>query len=63
MPGYPAVCRETGILSVRIVYGKGTGTLATGVHAVLDRLEIVESHTLRGHTDGGWGATRVRLKT
>jgi dsDNA-specific endonuclease/ATPase MutS2 len=62
IPGYLEECRKRGIYTVRIVHGKGTGTLRKGVHRVLDRLEMVESYRLCDHTSGGWGATRVWLK-
>ena len=51
-------CLARGILDVRIIHGKGTGALRRTVHAVLERLEIVESF---GQGEN-WGATVVRLK-
>jgi DNA-nicking Smr family endonuclease len=60
---YLSECKKRGILSVRIIHGKGTGTLRTGVHEKLARMEIVESITWPASaTTGGWGATWVRLK-
>lgn len=60
---YLGECQQAGLLSVRVIHGKGTGTLRTGVHAALDRMEIVESWTWpAGERSGGWGATWVRLK-
>ena len=44
VPDYLVACRQRGILQVRIVHGKGTGQLRRTVHAVLDRLEEVESY-------------------
>jgi DNA-nicking Smr family endonuclease len=62
VPDYLAACRERGILEVRIVHGKGTGTLRRHVHAVLGRLpEVVEFH-LADESGGGWGATLVKLR-
>ena len=62
VPEYLEACREQGILEVRVVHGKGTGALRRTVHAVLDRLETVESYRLAGEDRGSWGATLVRLK-
>lgn len=63
LPTYLAECREQGILSVRVVHGKGTGTLRTLVHQVTTSLAWVESVTWpAGAGSGGWGATWVFLK-
>lgn len=62
VPDYLEVCRERGILHVRVVHGKGTGTLRRIVHATLDRLAWVESYRAGGTGGGGWGATLVQLK-
>jgi DNA-nicking Smr family endonuclease len=60
-PEYLHECRRKGLLTVRIIHGKGTGTLRTGVHTLLRRLPEVLSFELAGETSGGWGATIVRL--
>ena len=57
---YLRACREKGILDVRIVHGKGTGTLRRTVHSVLEKLPEVASFQLAGDASG-WGATLVRL--
>lgn len=62
VPTYLAECRKRGILSVRIIHGKGTGTLRATVHAVLARLPLVASYRLAGEDSGGWGATLVELR-
>ena len=62
VPDYLVACRERGILQVRIVHGKGTGQLRRTVHAVLDRLEDVESYRMGGTGEGSWGATLVFLQ-
>jgi DNA-nicking Smr family endonuclease len=62
VPDYLSACRKRGILHVRIVHGKGTGTLRRAVHAILDRLPYVDSFQLAGGESGGWGATIVYLR-
>lgn len=62
VPDYLDVCRERGILQVRVIHGKGTGTLRRIVHATLDRLPWVRSYTAGGTGGGGWGATLVQLE-
>ena len=59
---YLAACREKGILEVRIIHGKGTGTLRRTVQSVLDKLPEVASYRLADPAGGSWGATLVRLK-
>jgi len=58
---YLAACRARGILSVRIVHGKGTGALRQTVRAVLSRLPEVASFRTATEEGGGWGATLVEL--
>lgn len=62
VPGYLDLCREKGILRVRIIHGKGTGALRTTVHAILSKFSGVASFTLAMENEGGWGATIVILK-
>ncbi len=62
VPEYLAACREKRILQVRIVHGKGTGTLRRTVHAVLARLPDVLSFEQGGPGGGEWGATIVKLR-
>ena len=63
VPEYLAECRKRGILQVRIIHGKGVGTIREMVHAVLKRLPEVESFQLADEQAGGWGATIVILKS
>lgn len=54
-------CRAHGVLEVRIIHGKGTGTLRRIVHSVLDRRTDILRYALAG--DGSsWGATVVTLR-
>ncbi len=62
VPEYLEACRGKGILRVRVIHGKGDGTLLRIVHAVLDRMPGIESYELAEACEGGWGATIVRLK-
>ena len=59
---YLQECQQRGITAVRIIHGKGTGTLRETVHAVLRKLQEVQSFRLADATGGGWGATLVTLK-
>ena len=62
VPDYIAECRKRGILQVRIIHGKGIGSLRETVHALLDRMPEVDSFKLADEQAGGWGATIVQLK-
>ena len=48
--------------ALRIVHGKGTGTIRRIVHAALDRHPAVASYRHEGGSGGSWGATVVDLK-
>lgn len=62
VPDYIDECRNQGILQVRIIHGKGIGTLRETVHALLAVMPEVSSFKLADEQAGGWGATIVRLK-
>ena len=62
IPDYLEACRIRGILRVRIIHGKGTGTLRRTVHSILGKMKEVESFKTAGEDAGGWGATIVILK-
>jgi hypothetical protein len=61
IPDYLEQCRRCGLLKVRIIHGKGTGTLRRTVHAVLARIPEVAGFRLADEAGGGWGATTVEL--
>jgi DNA-nicking Smr family endonuclease len=63
VPEYLRECQARGILQVRIVHGKGTGTLRRQVHALLAKTPEVTGFALAGETGGGWGATLVTLRS
>ena len=58
---YLHAAQEQGMTVVRIIHGKGTGTLRRIVHSVLDTHPAVARYALSGGT-GSWGATLVELK-
>ncbi len=57
IPEYIMVCRQKGIRQVRIIHGKGKGTMKRIVHSVLSRMPEVTSFKLDGGGAGSWGAT------
>jgi DNA-nicking Smr family endonuclease len=59
---YLAACREKGILDVRIIHGKGTGALRRTVHKLLEGMPGVAGFRTADESNGGWGATWVRLQ-
>lgn len=60
---YVEACLEKGIKEIRIIHGKGTGSLRRTVHAALDRMKEVVSYGPADETSGSWGATIVILTT
>jgi DNA-nicking Smr family endonuclease len=59
---YLAACLERDICQVRIIHGKGTGTLRETVHSILTKHPAVVSFSLDHPEYGGWGATIVQLR-
>lgn len=58
---YVRAAAEAGMTSVRIIHGKGTGTLRRIVHGVLERHPAVRAFRLADGARGNWGATIVEL--
>jgi dsDNA-specific endonuclease/ATPase MutS2 len=63
VPEYIEECLRRGIMDLRIIHGKGTGTLKSIVHSLLEKSPHVASFKDAGLGAGGWGATQVRLKS
>jgi DNA-nicking Smr family endonuclease len=61
VPDYIAECRARGIYQLRIIHGKGTGTLREIVRGVLAKHPDVVSYRHEGGSGGSWGATIVDL--
>jgi len=62
VPDYLGLCLEKGITRVRIIHGKGIGTLRETVHALLKKDPRVERFQLADQAEGSWGATVVWLR-
>lgn len=61
LPEYLEECRKQGISLVRIIHGKGTGTMRRIVHSLLTKNPHVLEYRTADMSGGGWGATEVRL--
>ena len=61
VPEYIGECLRRGITEIRVIHGKGTGTLKAIVHSILNKDPRVASFKDAGIDAGGWGATLVRL--
>jgi DNA-nicking Smr family endonuclease len=59
---YLEECRQRGILHLRIIHGKGTGTLKRIVHGLLEKNPAVVRFRDAGPGGGDWGATEVILR-
>jgi hypothetical protein len=58
---YVRAAQEAGMTAVRIIHGKGTGTLRRIVHGVLATHPAVRAFRLGDERGGSWGATLVDL--
>ncbi|MDD3473803.1 MAG: Smr/MutS family protein [Syntrophaceae bacterium] len=59
---YFDACIEKSIFDVRIIHGKGVGTLKSRVWSILKKHPKVESFEIAPLEAGSWGATSVRLR-
>ncbi len=62
MRDYVKECRRRGVLELRVVHGKGTGSLRRTVESLLPRIDGVTSWRGARTEEGGWGATIVTLR-
>ncbi|MBD3258238.1 DNA mismatch repair protein MutS [candidate division GN15 bacterium] len=60
---YIRVCLEAGLVTIRIVHGKGKGVQRRIVHSVLDQHPAVTDYRHEGGSGGSWGATVVDLRS
>lgn len=60
VPEYLRACHKNGLREVRIIHGKGTGTLRRQVRNILDDHPLVERHH-KATDASGWGATIAHL--
>ena len=60
VPEYLHACHEKGLTEVRIIHGKGTGTLRQHVRSILDDHPLVQEHH-KATDASGWGATIAHL--
>jgi DNA-nicking Smr family endonuclease len=59
---YIATCLERGIMSIRIIHGKGIGVQREIIRSLLKKHPNVKSFRHEEGSGGGWGATVVDLK-
>ncbi len=62
VPEYLRECQRRGIDTVRIIHGKGTGTLRRIVHSQLEKSSLVSHYHLADQQEGSWGATIAYLQ-
>lgn len=62
VPEYLQECRSRGIYHIRIVHGKGIGTLRRIVHSILKKNPNVLRFQTSHYGGGDWGATEVELR-
>ena len=57
IPDYIGLCLQKDISRIRIIHGKGIGTIRETVHTLLKRDPRVLCFELASEEEGGWGAT------
>ncbi len=62
IPAYLAECAAHHLHDVRIIHGKGDGTLRETTRALLARSPLVASFRPGDSLSGSWGATIVTLR-
>jgi DNA-nicking Smr family endonuclease len=62
VPSWIEESHAAGLRALRIVHGKGTGSLRRSVEALLARHPLVAAWRTAGEDAGGWGATLVTLR-
>jgi len=62
LDNYFRECIKAGIVSVRVIHGKGKGVLKKHVHSFLKKHPLVFSFSQAPPESGGWGATIVALR-
>ena len=62
VPDYIEACLERNIYHLRIIHGKGTGTLREIVQSILEKHPAVLDFRHESGSGGGWGATVVDLR-
>ena len=62
VPDYIGLARAKGFKRVRLIHGKGIGTLRETVHAILRKDPRVDHFEVAGAGEGSWGATIAWLK-
>lgn len=63
IPAYLAECVAHHLRDVRIIHGKGDGTLRETTRVLLARSPLVASFRSGDTLSGSWGATLVTLRT
>jgi len=63
IPAYLEACVAQHLRDVRIIHGKGTGTLRETTRALLERSPHVASFRPGDTLSGSWGATIVTLRS
>ena len=59
---YLLACRARGLLTVRLVHGRGKGVRRAEVRRTLSKLQGIASFHDAHPSSGGWGATVVELE-